>query len=102
MQSGQKLIMQFHHIKKSDLKIAPFNSLPLQAAEIQKQQGCAGEITRIGGINFLTLKAEIASTNLHHEVVAGDMTPAQLKIRLRQKAGFTTRYTDTGLTQTFC
>ena len=101
MQSGQKLVIQFRHNKMSDLQKAPFNSNPLKAAAIQQDKAIAGGITKIGGIKFLTLKAEILSATLHHEAVAGDMTPAQLQVHFRQKAGFTIKYIDTGITQTF-
>ena len=89
IQAGQRIVMQFRHNKRSNLQKEPFNSMPLMAADVQKKNGVAGDLKNIGGIKFLTLEAEIVLANLHHEVIAGDLTPAQLKVHFRQKQGFT-------------
>ena len=80
---------------------APHRRLPLTAGDIQKKKDTAGNITAIGGKQYLTLKATILCATLHHEAVAGSLSLVEVKQAYRSNEGFSVQYNGTGVKQSF-
>ena len=100
MQQGSNIFIHYLY-KKCPLAKAPHHGLPLTAGDLQKKNDIAGNITAIGGKQYLILKATILCATLHHTAVAGDLSLAQVKQAYRLNEGFFVRYNGTGIKQSF-
>ena len=80
-----------------DMLDAVIKSKPQLAAMEQRKMAVAGDVLKLGGIQFLVLQAGIIQAKYHHAAWTGGMTKPQLKTASATNEGFGIQFVGTDI-----